>query len=67
MSEGDKRVLRVIAAVMVFAAVGWGFEIWRQARASDDGGPALGAICMAVPSVGLLIGAVAVWSATRRR
>lgn len=52
---------------MVFAVAGWGFEIWRQANAADDGGPPLGALCMAMPSIGLMIGAGAVWSRTRSR
>ena len=67
MSEGGKLTLRIIAVVMVLAAVAWAFEIWRQAQAADDGGPPLGAICMAVPSIGLLIGAGAIWSSTNRR
>jgi len=57
----------MIAIVMALAAFAWGGEILRQALQADDGGPPIGALCMAVPSIGLLIGAGAVWSSTNRR
>jgi hypothetical protein len=52
---------------MALAAFGWGGEIVREALQADDGGPPLGALCMAVPSILLLIGAGGVWSSTNRR
>jgi hypothetical protein len=66
-ADRRKRKLRIIAAIMVVAAFAWGAEIVRQALEADDGGPPLGALCMAVPSIGLLIGAGVVWSSTNRR
>jgi hypothetical protein len=59
-------ILRIVSAVLLIAAIAWGAEILRQAKASDDGGPPLGAIIMAVPSVILLIAAGAVWSITKK-
>ncbi|HVS70265.1 MAG TPA: hypothetical protein VHQ47_03305 [Phycisphaerae bacterium] len=67
MSGGEKRFLRGVAVAMALAACAWGVEIWREARAGNGDGPPLGAICMAVPAVGLLIGAGAVWTATNER
>jgi hypothetical protein len=64
MRAGARTALRAIAIVLVIAAIAWGAEIIRQALAADDGGPPLGAICMAVPSIGLLIGAGILWSLT---
>ncbi len=67
MTDRGKTVTRIIAIVMALAAFAWGAEVVRQALQADDGGPPLGAICMAVPAFGLLIGAGAVWSSTNRR
>jgi hypothetical protein len=67
MADGGKLTLRVMAIVMVVAAFAWGAEILRQALQADDGGPPLGAICMAIPSVVLLLGAGAVWFSTTGR
>lgn len=66
MTRG-KLAVRVIAFLMILAAFGWGAEIVRQALKADDGGPPIGAICMAVPSIVLLLGAGVVWSLTNRR
>jgi hypothetical protein len=67
MTDRGKFALRVVAIIMGLAAFAWGAEVVRQALQADDGGPPLGAICMAVPAFGLLIGAGAVWSSTNRR
>lgn len=67
MADRGNWALRVVAIVLGLAAFAWGAEVIRQALQADDGGPPLGAICMAVPAFGLLIGAGAVWSSTKRR
>ena len=67
MADRSKLILRVVALIMGVAAFAWGAEVARQALQADDGGPPLGAICMALPAVVLLIGAGAVWSFTNRK
>jgi hypothetical protein len=67
MSDRWKITLRVIAVVTFLTAVAWGMEIWRQIQAADDGGPPLGAICMAIPSIALLICSGALSTRTNRR
>jgi hypothetical protein len=67
MPDRGKIVLRVVAIIMGVAGFAWGAEVVRQALQADDGGPPLGAICMAVPAFGLLMGAGAVWSSTNRK
>jgi hypothetical protein len=67
MMDRGKLVLRVVAIIMGVAAFAWGAEVVRQALQADDGGPPLGAICMAVPAFALLIGAGAIWSSTTRK
>ena len=67
MTDRGKFALRVVAIIMGIAAFAWGAEVVRQALQADDGGPPLGAMCMAVPAFGLLIGAGAVWSSTNRK
>ena len=67
MTDREKLTVRVVATIMALAAFGWGAEVVRQALQADDGGPPLGAICMAVPAFALLIGAAAVWSFTNRK
>ncbi len=47
MTDRGKLALRVVAIIMGVAAFAWGAEVVRQALQADDGGPALGAICMA--------------------
>jgi hypothetical protein len=67
MMERGKLAVRIVAIIMGVAAFAWGGEVVRQALQADDGGPPLGAICMAVPAFGLLVGAGAVWSSTNRK
>lgn len=66
MTHRGKLALRVAAIAIAVAAIAWGAQVVRQARQADDGGPPIGALCMALPAFGLLIGAGAVWSATNR-
>lgn|GEM_PF-3804910 len=53
--------LRILAVVMMLAAIAWGYYVWRQAAAMDDGGPAIGAAVMALPGIVLFILAGVVW------
>lgn len=62
-----KFTLYVVAGIMAITAFAFGVEIVRQALQADDGGPPLGAICMAAPAFALLIGAGVVWSAAKRK
>jgi hypothetical protein len=56
---------RLVGICLIVGAAAWGAEVMRQANAADDGGPPLGALCMALPSVILLIAAGAVLSARK--
>jgi len=52
---------RVASIAILIAALAWSAEVLRQVHESDDGGPPAGALCMAMPSFGLLICAGVAW------
>jgi hypothetical protein len=54
-------ITRVASMVMLAGAIAWTTEIIRQALLADDGGPPMGALCMAMPAIFLLICGGAVW------
>ena len=58
---------RLFGIGLLVAAVVWAAGVMRQVNASDDGGPAIGALCMALPSVFLLVAAGVVLSPRDRR
>ena len=66
MENRFKHLSRVLAIVMVVGAAAWGAAVVRLALKTDDGGPPLGVICMAVPAFGLLIGAGAAWTSSNK-
>ena len=55
--NGEKLVLRTLSIIMALGAVAWGFNVWRQVQNMEGDGPPIGAICVALPGFGLLIGA----------
>jgi hypothetical protein len=56
----------IIAGVMTAAAMVWGgVVVWKAVRLEYE--PPIGALCMALPSIGLLIGARVVWSSAKSR
>lgn len=62
----EKRNLRIASVVMAIVAFAWGGEVVRQSLQTDDGGPPLGAMCMAIPAFALIVGAGIVWSSSNR-
>jgi hypothetical protein len=65
MDLGSK-IYRIIASVMAVAAIVWGMVVvWQATQREYD--PPIGALCAAIPAIGLLIGARVVWSRTSRR
>ena len=57
---------KVASIILLVGAVLWATEIFRQQRQTDDGGPPMGALFMAIPSVILLIAAGTVWPSGRK-
>lgn len=53
--------LRISAAALTLVAIVIFVSVMRQAMQSDDGGPPMGAICSALPSIAALIGAGICW------
>lgn len=56
----EDRMLGRIFLRLLLAAAAWSVVVIRQSPQADDGGPPLGALCMAVPAL-LLVGAGAAW------
>jgi hypothetical protein len=54
-------MFKLLSVTMVAAAVWIAADIIRQSLRADDGGPPMGALCLAVPAAVLLIGAAVVW------
>ena len=61
-----KKTRKAISIILLVGAMLWAAEIFRQSRQTDDGGPPMGALFMAVPSVILLIAAGAAWPSGRK-
>jgi hypothetical protein len=58
---------RIAGIVLIAAAVSMSVQLVRQMQEPDFGEPPIGALCMAVPIVILLISAGAVWTAGKSR
>ena len=56
---------KAVRVSLVVLAVGYGAVNYRIAADTDDGGPPLGALCMATPAVVLLLVAGATWHLPR--
>jgi hypothetical protein len=60
-------VRKVIAGMMVVAAVGLGAYVFVLQQSNPEADQPLGALCMGLPAIGLLIGAGMVWGGGRKR
>ena len=58
----NRTIFRSVSILLVALAVAVGVNVTRQALASDDGGPPLGALCAGLPAIVFLIGAALVWN-----
>ena len=63
MRKGVRMAFRLGSMASLAAATVWAVNVVQQANGFDDGGPALGALFMSVPSIILLVAAGALWSA----
>ena len=52
---------KTIRVTLVVIAVGYGVSIYRTLQTHDDGGPAMGALCMGLPAFLILLVAASTW------